>query len=743
MDTHEVSQDAQIAAALQNAQMMHEKAKRRNGQLVHDHPPPHFIIAKFRAMNRGLKETYASRHTISTTQLPPPYLPSDHLVDELQPMRITQMRLGEHHRGVKVFLRVLTPPNRINAILAVVEDLEGTAVTLQLYHQSPEAIAPSQDFIQVGRVLILKEPFFKCAADGTYSLRVDHLGDVVWMEPYDGRIPDLWKTTTPKMSSEAIRMQGNEAVKKDCWAKALRLYSDAARCAATPEEAQLAFVNRSLTNLRLGRPEQALLDANKMNEQIPPTEKSVFREIRALYELRYFDRCLERLTHFLANWPDNREARAEMARVQTRIREMNDGAYSFARMYKQAYQSTAQIDCATFSQPVEIREAPGRGRGLFTTKAVRAGDLLLCEKAFAYSYCDLSTGRYSILMDLESKRGFAGGQAEMLTQIIQNLYHNPEYSRPFLELHHGDYKTVSRASADGNPVVDSFLAAKTMSLNVFGAPRTSQESLSKATKNEEDEDGGKRGFGTAGIWIKASYVNHSCVGNCRRSFIGDMQILRAAADMETGTELRFPYHQPQELDSHDDVQRRLENWGFVCDCALCQARRATTAAQLSKRKLLMKSMQGIIDSQTNKPLAKGLRLLDELKETYPKSYSAELPRLEVCSSCFAMGMKYNQRGDLGTTVEMLLLGLQALGYEITAVWPPHGTGAVGTSRAQFEIRRWGLANDMVPWALVNLYGASKSMAPSLSSRIREYAQRAYSIAAGEAGTFLQTFPTAA
>lgn len=138
-------------------------------------------------------------------------------------MNITQMRLGEHHRGAKVFLRVLTPPSRINAILAAVEDLEGTTVTLQLYHQSPEAVVPSEEVIQVGRVLILKEPYFKCAADGTYSLRVDHLGDAVWLEARDGRIPDTWKTTISAISSGAVRLQGNEAVKKASWARALRL----------------------------------------------------------------------------------------------------------------------------------------------------------------------------------------------------------------------------------------------------------------------------------------------------------------------------------------------------------------------------------------------------------------------------------------------------------------------------------------------------------------------------------------
>lgn len=213
--------------------------------------------------------------------------------------------------------------------------------------------------------------------------------------------------------------------------------------------------------------------------------------------------------------------------------------------------------------------------------------------------------------------------------------------------------------------------------------------------------------------------------------------------MEAGTELLFPYHQPEELDSYDDVQRRLEHWGFRCSCALCQTKRATSVAQLNRRKLLMKSMQGIIDRQANLPLVKSLRFLDDLKETYPESHFAELPRLEICSTCFAMAMKYNQRGELRETVDMLLQGLRALGYEIAAVWRPRDKNAASASGAQFEIKRWGLAHDTVPWALVNLYMASKSMAPSLSPRIRDYAQRAYSIVVGESETFLQTFPTAA
>lgn len=180
MDTHDVSQNSQIMEILQMAKTAQQKAKLRKGQLVHDHPPPDSIVANAYAvaMARNMSYSSADSHTI-TTQLPPPYLPSSSIIEELQPITIKQMRLEEHHRGSKVTLRVLSPPNRINAIMGAVEDLEGTAVLLQLYHQPPEIVIPATEILQLGSVCVLKEPYLKRATDGSYSLRVDHLGDLV------------------------------------------------------------------------------------------------------------------------------------------------------------------------------------------------------------------------------------------------------------------------------------------------------------------------------------------------------------------------------------------------------------------------------------------------------------------------------------------------------------------------------------------------------------------------------------
>ncbi|KAM3480966.1 hypothetical protein MY5147_000940 [Beauveria neobassiana] len=673
---------------------MYEMAQLRNGQLVHDHPSSDSVVASFSAMRASLSEPHATQRTlVSTSLMPLPYPPSDRFIDELRPIYIKQMRLEEHHRGFKVIVRVLTPPIRWNAIILVVaEDVEGTAVTLRLYHDpSVDTISP-EGVINVGSVFLIKEPFFR--------------------------------------------------------------YTDAGRYAVTPEEAQLAFVNRSLVNLKLKRPEQALLDATKMNGQISPTEKAVFREIKALYNLGYFERCLGRLEYFTEKYPTNTEAQLEMNRVNARLREKIDGAYPFASMYKQASQDSTLIDCATFSEPVEVREAPGRGRGLFTVNAVKAGQLLLCEKAFVYKQLDLISASRSILKaPSDEKCPFPGGQVGIVTQIEQDLYHNPEHSLPFLQLHRGDYKVVNRQRADGNPVVDSFLVSKITALNCFTPPRTSLGAMSKAWKNKKSAHDEKDDADFIGIWIKASYVNHSCFGNFHRSFIGDMMILRAAADMEPGTELMFDYRQPEhevsycppqpkELETYDDVQRSLKDWGFTCECVLCRARHATPAAQLNRRKLLLKRLRDILHMQGVMPLAEGEKLLKEIEDTYTASYSAGVPRPELLSLCVSMASKYCQQGDLRKSVSLLLQGLSAFGYDIKAVWPTTDSAGSVSQTAQFEIKRWGMADGKVVEALVYLSMAATAIAPSLSRRILWYAQTAYSMVVGEMETFRQSFPRA-
>lgn len=236
-------------------------------------------------------------------------------------------------------------------------------------------------------------------------------------------------------------------------------YSNALQSAASAEDAQLASVNRSLVHLRLGWPEKALYDAVALNEEIDPTEKALFREARALYELHKFEECLDRLRSLIKMFPDNSETETQVARVEVRLHECRTGEYKFRQMNKHAEAIPPLIDSATFSKRVEIRESPGKGRGLYTTEPILAGQIVLCEKAFAYSYCSdagSQDSNHRVLMNWHTMRAFAGGQAALLTQVVQKLHHNPTFGQPFTQLYHGDYPAMKQGLVlDSVPVVDS------------------------------------------------------------------------------------------------------------------------------------------------------------------------------------------------------------------------------------------------------------------------------------------------
>lgn len=206
----------------------------------------------------------------------------------------------------------------------------------------------------------------------------------------------------------------------------------------------MAYLNRSLANLRLGRPATALSDAVKSHEggSSARTEKGLFREASALYDLAKYDQCLDRLDALRAAYPTNNPALAMIDRVKARLQEQQSGEYDFRRMYEQAEAAPPLIDCATYNMPVEVRASPGKQRGVFTKRKVLAGEMLICEKAFGY-----------VPGDLTESHGHQ--QASLCAQVVQKLFHNIEDARQFGDLYHGDYKSMSVCEVDGKPVVDA------------------------------------------------------------------------------------------------------------------------------------------------------------------------------------------------------------------------------------------------------------------------------------------------
>lgn len=145
--------------------------------------------------------------------------------------------------------------------------------------------------------------------------------------------------------------------------------------------------------------------------------------------------------------------------------EQETGEYNFRELQKQAINlKPPQLDFATYIGLVEVRQSLSKGRGLFVIKAVKAGDLLLCEKAFSRAHHDdesirrmdyKCSSKIRLFINPRTGQALSGARAELIDTIVQKLRRNPSFASAFAALHRGYYDKTSMSTIDvKKPIVD-------------------------------------------------------------------------------------------------------------------------------------------------------------------------------------------------------------------------------------------------------------------------------------------------
>ena len=198
-----------FASAKQNL----NKAKERQGQSVCDWKPKAEAYVNFllSLMSKGLEDT------VQEVFLPPAYLPCIKPTADLELIAIKDLQLETHHRGKYILLRSLTAPRRKIAVTALMEDESGDSILLQLYQQAEENARKAVYTVNVGTILLVKDPYLMTRGDGEYVLRVDHVSDVIQVDEDDARIPKLWRSQRIEIghSAETLRIKGNLAMSEN------------------------------------------------------------------------------------------------------------------------------------------------------------------------------------------------------------------------------------------------------------------------------------------------------------------------------------------------------------------------------------------------------------------------------------------------------------------------------------------------------------------------------------------------
>ena len=214
--------------------------------------------------------------------------------------------------------------------------------------------------------------------------------------------------------------------------------------------------NRSLMYLAVKRYDAAKTDAKLSLERDPNNAKGLQRAARACYDLGHYEECQRYLQALLSLNEHNEEVKHELTRAAARLEEQAYGTYNFHDMFQAVTSTNFRLDRTSFTKRVEVRTAGKRGRGLFTTEAVKAGELVLCEKAFCVAYEEDNPGELHLLINLNTNRITLSGQAVLLTEVIQMVYRNPSLGKKLLDLYSGSFVRNGKEGSmkDEVPITD-------------------------------------------------------------------------------------------------------------------------------------------------------------------------------------------------------------------------------------------------------------------------------------------------
>ncbi|GJC85421.1 histone-lysine N-methyltransferase SMYD3 [Colletotrichum liriopes] len=421
---------------------------------------------------------------------------------------------------------------------------------------------------------------------------------------------------------------GNTALKNKGLQLAWERYTDGLKIArqgfvfdTNPDLARDLSRNRAYVNLLLNRLDEAVFDAkaalscqNDNQSSKDLDAKAYFRAGCAAYQQGEYKEARSFFEEQRRLRPDDKSSSVQLERVSSRIREKETGVYNLRRMKAGLSQISQLVDAANFTRKTEVKDSKGRGRGLFATEDIPAGEIVICEKAFTIE----STPNTAITYD--ARDGMIRVSPIGLTaSITQKLLDNPSQIDKVMDLY-GDYQGdggVKVSRTDEGPIVDVFRVHDIVSRNAFGVC------------HQQGNDGTNSKTRT-GLWVWAAYINHSCVPNTEKENIGDIMILRAARPIATGEEILISY---AESSDYDERQAALmTTWGFECGCALCTAEKADGSMTRKKRRELAGEAEELVKRvEWNKAkrltIAKAQRLARDIENTYDGERYRGLPRM--------------------------------------------------------------------------------------------------------------------
>ncbi|GAA5874800.1 hypothetical protein JCM16303_002988 [Sporobolomyces ruberrimus] len=607
---------------------------------------------------------------------------------DLKQIFFDDMWVSKTHKGSYLVCRSVSYAQKSIGDTLVVEDPKGRVEFLGLYNFGWKGIETGPDLdemLPLGTLFAIREPTFKTSADGSGCLvRVDSPTDLVFLESNDPLLANIkWSTRSPAKATRArdfdYRAHGNAFFELKKFHLALKAYSDELLVQPDSRNRILLLLNRSQTHLNLGHPNQALKDANSALELLAAesssdpnlVEKAKLRKSKALEERRFLEEALESYRDAQKNFPECLQAEQGVERVARKLRETRNGDYDWRAL---GSKSSKIFDVGDYVGPIKVRQTAG-GRAIFTSRAVRAGDLLLVERAFATGHHDDKAGGFAF--DLHAKRILKPSSIDLVSEVMHKMVDDPATAcwvyglsggpnfEPTMKTSFDSLASPSGTSAE--VFIDTARIEAVCCRNAFGSGiRDATDASGPDLKSDSS------------LFVKSSLFEHSCIPNATWTTAGNVMIIRARTNIEKNTEVFLSFAPVAE---HYFRRKQILDYvcGRECSCSRCLEDRHLGTFNLERRRKLVDLEVEALRDQVRegsvgelvKPIAVKLqRVIVLLEATYPPESQIRPELAHVYHFLTELLHPVNERAKMETYVKK---ALEAAGIELER---KSGTGKI-------------------------------------------------------------------
>ncbi|KAK0261850.1 hypothetical protein LTS09_003943 [Friedmanniomyces endolithicus] len=665
--------------------------------------------------------------------------PSVASLDSLEVIKLSELTMETHHYGKALFVeRVGTIVQQDTKALAAVKDVDGDAEAFELYHQD---VNLAND-LPLGLFFYIKEPYLTLSASGSLIIRVDHPTDLI----HAGSKPKVVSASASVQEANRTAAEwkevGNGFFKKQEYFKAGRVYECALEAGAEGKLKQDVSRNLAQVDLILGRNVSARLHAiDALSNDSDPAlvaldVKSYFRAASASYQLRDFRQSEEDLSRLRSLSSNDEDGLRLLEKVRVRLKEVENGVYDLQQLVKRSSRLQPRIDIADFTRRTVVGWTKRRGRGLFAAEDVSLGELILCEKAFNATFGWESENSLTKTYDVRRKT-FDGFPAPLWTSTIQKLQQSSPQRIAEVTSLTGRYPGLGSKTviADGVHVLDAFQIHDIIAANAFAIPTPAKRQKTEAfglmetvvppgTKSSTIPE-------NCALFTHAALINHSCLPNATRVFIGDAILLRATKAISKGDEILQAYVSPT-LDVKARQERMNLIWNFTCSCALCKAEtqepddlRQRRAAVIEEADRLAHDINThLVDaSQRDGIIRRAERLHARLKATFASEIWDGLPRAGMSRVQTALAGVYCLRKEYTRCRGMIVEAFDCLGWVLKL-------DKAGATALEVMAPKVGSATCVVEemvWMLATAYRmlSESKKDRELAKQVRELARTVY------------------